>query len=127
MEASMTRIEKILTAMATLLGLLAMILLSSRESSAQINPLQPLVYCDTSANGIVTCNCSDNGNGTVCAGNNVTLYWCTTTATATCVAANQKQCPLQSTGFAATGSCSAGYTFLTPSSPCTGGLKNSCL
>ncbi len=119
----MTKIKMSLFAIATLLGMTSVMLLSNQTASAT-----GVVYaCDNTPAGLVMCSCYDDqsGSGSVCVGSSVTLYWCTTTGTATCQANRQKQCPSAGTGKQAIGSCDS-YQEPNQSSPCDGSKRNSC-
>ena len=121
----MSKIEKALFATATMLGLISMVLLIDRGEAAAGTVQGPTVFCDFTAKGLVKCRCSpDAKKGTVCVGNNVKLYWCTTTATAPCAYASQKQCPVKGTGFEGVGNCTK-YK-LKGNTTCVGDLKNDC-
>ena len=115
----MVRIENGLFVMAALLGIISGTLLSGRVASAQMAGS----YCDLTPAGTVSCNCADNGDGTVCVGSLVRLQWCTTTATAPCVSPIGKYCP--TIGSQAIGTCSQN-TVLVPDRSCTGNLRGNC-
>jgi hypothetical protein len=119
----MARIERGMLAVAILLAFGSLAMLSNRDASAQA----PGYFCDFTPAGMVLCNCSDNGNGTVCASfSNVTLQWCTTTASATCVSPNGKNCPSFMGGTDAYGDCSS-YTYSGQLTSCTGNLRGNCV